>query len=200
MEMNSKLFDDLTASYKVEKQKWVWLTLFACVFVSLDTAVTTRGRNRKLLSHVLDSICSMIISMCHLGHPVNTGDIMIQWECRFLVSVVCTLRYVVYTHLWAGRFNTYLQKNSHIRILYSYSVLPLTTYKRLWFPDFSLSGRVSSQAALLCPKTAPSLWRSADLWTNSRNKCLFPCHNITCKASWKNINKWESIVKTEEAS
>lgn len=23
MEMNSKLFDDLTASYKVEKQKWV---------------------------------------------------------------------------------------------------------------------------------------------------------------------------------
>lgn len=83
MEMNSKLFDDLTASYKVEKQKWVWLTLFVCVFVSLDTTMTTRGRNRKLLSHVLDGICSIIISMCHLGHPVNTADIMIQWEYRF---------------------------------------------------------------------------------------------------------------------
>lgn len=36
MEMNSKLFDDLTASYKVEKQKWVWLTLCVCVSVSMS--------------------------------------------------------------------------------------------------------------------------------------------------------------------
>lgn len=60
MEMNSKLFDDLTASYKVEKQKWVWLTLLlrvrVCVCVSLDTTLTTKGRNREPLNHVLDSI------------------------------------------------------------------------------------------------------------------------------------------------
>lgn len=36
MEMNSKLFDDLTASYKVEKQKWVWLILCVCVYVSVS--------------------------------------------------------------------------------------------------------------------------------------------------------------------
>lgn len=35
MEMNSKLFDDLTASYKVEKQKWVWLIGRVCLSVSV---------------------------------------------------------------------------------------------------------------------------------------------------------------------
>lgn len=57
------------------------VTQTLCVyFVSLDTTVTTRGGNIRLLSHVLDGICSVmfhIVNMYRLGHLLDTDHIMI---------------------------------------------------------------------------------------------------------------------------
>lgn len=82
-----------------------------CVFVSLDTTVTTRGGNRRRLSHVLDSICSIIhhiifhiVSMYRLGHLLNTDHIMIPlFHYCFKLKILLENKGLVQQHKYPSK-------------------------------------------------------------------------------------------------
>lgn len=85
------------------------VTQTLCVyFVSLDTTVTTRGGNIRLLSHVLDGICSVmfhIVNMYRLGHLLDTDHIMIPLiycpVSKSTVDVIGKLNLRVVQHFFA---------------------------------------------------------------------------------------------------